>query len=287
LPALASMAPNASVTYTCSLANVTAGFTNVAVATGSPPSGADVTASDSAQVTVTTPTAPVNPSAPLTPPRVGAPAITIVKGPSLQTVSLGGTATFRITVTNTGDVVLHDVTVTDPKSSDCNRDLGTIAAGGSRAYTCTHPNVMQQFVNVATVVGTSPTGRKVTDSDTAPVKAAPFLPPAKPAIRIVKSPDSQKVAVGGTAKFAINVMNAGNVTLHGVTVTDPLSPACSRGLGILQAGKSISYSCSQPSVQKPYTNVAVAVGTSPTGKKVKAQDSARVNSFSTKPAFTG
>ena len=66
------MAPGASVTYSCSLANVTASFTNTAVATGTPPSGSDVTASDTAHVTVTTPAPPVveTPKAPLTPPKV-------------------------------------------------------------------------------------------------------------------------------------------------------------------------------------------------------------------------
>jgi uncharacterized repeat protein (TIGR01451 family) len=49
----ASMAPGASVTYNCSLANVTSSFTNVAHATGTPPSGPDVTATDTAPVTVT------------------------------------------------------------------------------------------------------------------------------------------------------------------------------------------------------------------------------------------
>jgi uncharacterized repeat protein (TIGR01451 family) len=50
---LATMAPGASTTYTCSLSNVIAGFTNVATDTGTPPSGPDVTATDTAAVTVT------------------------------------------------------------------------------------------------------------------------------------------------------------------------------------------------------------------------------------------
>jgi len=52
IPALASMAPGSSVTYTCTRANVKAGFDNVATATGTPPSGPNVTASDTAPVKV-------------------------------------------------------------------------------------------------------------------------------------------------------------------------------------------------------------------------------------------
>src|SRR5205823_3680510 len=101
IPQLASMAPGDELSYSCTLANVVANFTNVAVATGTPPVGPNVSASDTAAVTVT----------PLPPPPVAHPAISIVKNPKSQTVNSGGTATFTITVTNTGDVALTDVTV--------------------------------------------------------------------------------------------------------------------------------------------------------------------------------
>ena len=51
IPALASMAPAAAVTYTCTRPNVRAAFDNVATATGTPPTGPNVTASDTAPVT--------------------------------------------------------------------------------------------------------------------------------------------------------------------------------------------------------------------------------------------
>jgi uncharacterized repeat protein (TIGR01451 family) len=50
IPALASMAPGATVTYTCTRPNVTGSFDNVATATGTPPTGPNVTASDTAPV---------------------------------------------------------------------------------------------------------------------------------------------------------------------------------------------------------------------------------------------
>ena len=58
---------------------------------------------------------------PLTVTPVPAPAIAIVKNPKSQTVAVGGTATFSITVTNAGNTVLTNVTVTDPLSPNCNR----------------------------------------------------------------------------------------------------------------------------------------------------------------------
>jgi len=163
IPGLASMAPGASITYTCTLANVTASFTNIAIATGTPPLGPPVSAQDTAAVTAVAPATH--------------PAITIVKNPKSQTVTRGGTATFTITVTNTGDVALTNVTVSDPLSPNCNRTIGTLAPGASSSYTCTRANVTANFTNVAVASGTAG-GTTVTAQDTAPVtaKAAALQP---------------------------------------------------------------------------------------------------------------
>src|SRR5262249_13685252 len=162
IPGLASMAPGATITYTCSLANVTSSFTNVAVATGTG-GGTTVTAQDTAAVTAVAPATH--------------PAIPIVKNPKSQTVSSGGTATFTITVTNTGDVTLTNVTVNDPLSPNCNKTIGTLAPGASSSYTCTRANVTSNFTNVAVATGTAG-GTTVTAQDTAPVtaKAAALKP---------------------------------------------------------------------------------------------------------------
>jgi uncharacterized repeat protein (TIGR01451 family) len=284
---LASMAPGASVTYNCSLSNVQASFTNVAVATGTPPSGSNVTAQDSAPVTV---------NAPLTPPPTPTPthpAIDIVKDPKTQTIGQGGKATFNITVTNTGDVTLTDVTVDDPLSTDCNRNLGTLAVGQSKNYTCTKDNVTADFQNVATATGKPPTGAKVSAKDNADIAVKPFIPPQHPHIAIVKSPKHQTVttklststtAAGankttvsyGTATFTIKVTNNGDVALHNVTVSDPLSTNCNKNIGTLAAGASTSYTCTKPAVTANYTNVATATGTSPKGVTVHATDHADV-----------
>jgi uncharacterized repeat protein (TIGR01451 family) len=163
IPGLASMAPGATITYTCTLANVTASFTNIAIATGTPPVGPPVSAQDTAAVTAVAPATH--------------PAITIVKNPKSQSVTRGGAATFTITVTNTGDVALTNVTVSDPLSPNCNRTIGTLAPGASTSYTCTRANVTANFTNVAVASGTAG-GTTVTAQDTAPVtaKAAALQP---------------------------------------------------------------------------------------------------------------
>ena len=310
---LASMSPGASVTYNCSLANVTSSFTNVATATGTPTTGGSVSATDSAPVTVTTPPTPTptptpkptpKPTPPPPPkPAVSKPAIAIVKDPASQTIATGGTATFKITVTNTGDVTLTDVTVSDPKSPDCNKNLGILGVGKSTSYSCTKANVAADFQNVATATGKPPTGPTVNATDNANVKVKAFVPPQHPKITIAKSPNTQTVTTGfnttqgangankttvtyGTATFTIKVTNTGDVTLHDVTVSDPLSTNCDKSLGSIAAGQSKTYTCTKPAVTANFTNVATATGTSPKGVKVHASDTADVK-VTTKTTSTG
>jgi uncharacterized repeat protein (TIGR01451 family) len=131
---------------------------------------------------------------PLTVTPVPAPAIAIVKNPKSQTVAVGGTATFSITVTNAGNTVLTNVTVTDPLSPNCNRTsaqipaLASMAPGATVTYTCTRPNVRANFDNIATATGTPPSGPNVTATDTAPVKTKALTPK-----KIVKKKKKPKV----------------------------------------------------------------------------------------------
>jgi uncharacterized repeat protein (TIGR01451 family) len=217
-----------------------------------------------------------------------------VKSPKTQTLVSGIAATFKITVTNTGDVTLTDVTVTDPRSPNCDRSLGTLGVGATKSYTCIRPDVRAAFQNVATVTGRPPSGSTVKATDHAQVDVrAPLAPPANPRIAIVKSPKSQalttkitsrKTASGatrttvhyGTAHFTIKVTNTGAVALHAVKVTDPLSPGCTRTIGALAKGASRLYRCVRGAVSSSFTNVATATGLSPTGAKVKASDHAKV-----------
>jgi uncharacterized repeat protein (TIGR01451 family) len=176
---LASMPPapadGSTITYTCTLAGVSASFTNVADVSGTPPVGPPVTGEDTAHVTVVQP--------------VAHPSISIVKNPKAQNVTVGNKATFKITVTNNGDTALTNVVVSDPLSPNCDRTIGDLAAGASVSYSCTRPNVRSDFTNVATATGTAGT-QTVTAKDTAPVNAvAPFVPKkVKPKVVSHKKP---------------------------------------------------------------------------------------------------
>jgi hypothetical protein len=68
-----------------------------------------------------------------------------------------------------------------------------MAPGATVTYSCTRPNVRASFDNVATAIGTPPSGPNVTATDSAPVKAAPLTPAKKKVVKKKKKPKPPKV----------------------------------------------------------------------------------------------
>jgi uncharacterized repeat protein (TIGR01451 family) len=162
-------------------------------------------------------------------------SIAITKTPATQAVNSGGTATFTITVINTGPVDLTAVTVTDPLSTNCAKTIGALAAGASSTYTCTQANVTAAFTNVATVTGHPPFGPDLTASVSANVTVNP--PPSSPPastptptptptptvdLAIVKTADPTSTLTGKNVTYTLTVTNNGPVTDTNVVVGDSL-----------------------------------------------------------------
>jgi uncharacterized repeat protein (TIGR01451 family) len=127
------------------------------------------------------------------------PAIAIVSSPKLQTLETKivarpdakthtrkpalvlGTAKFRIALTNAGPGKLIGVTVTDPLSPDCNRKIGTLAAGAAIEYFCSAANVGRDYTNTVTASGRSADDARVLGQAhaTSSVKVKPKRPKKK------------------------------------------------------------------------------------------------------------
>ena len=175
---LGTLAPGVMATYQCTKVNVTNPFTNVAAVTGEPPVGPPVVDDDDAVVEV------IHPD------------ILVTKTPDFQQVSSGDTVTFTIAVTNTGDITLTNVSVTDPLALDCEASLGTLGPGATTNYQCAVTNVTATFTNVATATGEPPVGPPVSDDDDAVVEVVqacqsidPFEPNDTPAQAVSLDPD--------------------------------------------------------------------------------------------------
>lgn len=215
-----------------------------------------------------------------------------------QTIASGGDATFHITVTNTGEIDLKDVIVTDAMAPGCARNIstqdlasstpaGVLKIDQSVTYTCQDTNVTESYTNVAEVVGTPIDGRSpVEDEDDSEVVIA-----GTPAIRVQKSEvqnhsvaqDTQTVEKGGTATFYITVTNIGAVALENVNVTDPLALSCARYLTeddgtatalqvSLAIGESKSFTCTQSNVNSGFVNVVTVTAKSVDTEEVVTDD---------------
>ena len=96
-------------------------------------------------------------------------SIDIAKTPDVAVVDIGASHTFEIAVTNTSNVDLTDVEVTDPITPSCDRVIGAMAPGEVVSYSCDVASVTGFINNIASVTGIAPDGFEVSDSDPAAV----------------------------------------------------------------------------------------------------------------------
>lgn len=278
----------ASATYVLTQADLDAGgVDNTATATGNPPTGEPVDATDDASVPLET-----------------APAIELVKEAALQgDGAVGDEITYTFTATNTGDVTLRDVEIDDPLTGLSEIAYGTwpgeegvLAPGqwvtATASYVLTQADIDAAGVeNTATVTGADPDGEPVDATDDADV-----LLPSDPGITLVKEAALEgDGVVGDTVEYAFTATNSGNVTLTDVAIADPL-PGLSEleyswpgEAGVLEPGATVTavatYVLTQADLDAGgVTNTATAAGTSPTGEPVTATDDAIVP-LETSPAI--
>ncbi|MFC5625488.1 DUF7507 domain-containing protein [Algoriphagus winogradskyi] len=164
------------------------------------------------------------------------PAIQIVKSDNGAVVDAAGDViTYTLTVTNTGNVTLTDVMVTDPLTG-LDQNVGTLAPGASKAvntdYVVTQGDMDEgSILNTALTTGDAPGDNDPSDDDQVETPVIQI-----PAIQIVKSDNGAEVdAAGDVITYTLTVTNTGNVTLTDVMVTDPLT-GLDQNVGTLAPG---------------------------------------------------
>ena len=131
---------------------------------------------------------------------------------------------YTIVVTNTGNIILTDVLVTDPLTR-LSRTISTLQPGVSNAaeiettYTVTLDDINDGLVNNTVTARFSYNGINYleSDSESVPALQAPELTISKTAAQDDYS------AVGEEISYNIIVSNTGNVTLTNISITDPLT----------------------------------------------------------------
>lgn len=112
--------------------------------------------------------------------------------------------------------------------------------------------MMSGMTNIAYASGTSTGGNIVTSQDDAVLDVAL----QNPSIRIIKTANIANVPLGSSGIFSIAVTNNGDSALTGVVVTDPLVSTCSRIIGALSIGQTVTYTCTLDVVNTGITNTA-------------------------------
>ncbi len=153
-----------------------------------------------------------------------------MKTASIASFSGSGTAvTYSYKVTNTGNVTLNPVGVTDPMPglSAVTCPSSSLAPAVSQTCTATYTTTQADvdagsIHNTGTASGTPPSGTAVTATSSVTIPAT-----HSPAITLVKSSDipafAPPAAPGVVITYSYQVTNTGNVTLHSVGVTDPMT----------------------------------------------------------------
>ena len=146
------------------------------------------------------------------------------------TAEYGDVITYTVTITNTGNVALEDVTLQDslvseiPNYPEAGIDL---AEGKTASYTYTYTVTAGDVANgsientaTATATAADDPNTQVTDFDTVTVNTDAY----NPALTVKKTATSEQpeggYTVGNTITYTVKVTNAGNVPLANITVTD-------------------------------------------------------------------
>ncbi|SEA71286.1 beta strand repeat-containing protein, partial [Bizionia paragorgiae] len=230
------------------------------------------------------------------------PALTVNKTVDQAAISSPGTLNYTIEVSNTGNTSLTNIVVDDTfvtigptlTGGDTNND-NILDVGETWIYTATKI-VTQVMIDAGTdLVNTA----SVTSTEvaTAVVDDATTIVEQKPSWTVTKeAAESTYTAVGNTLNYTITVVNTGNVSITGVTVSDlgaDATPGVVRGSDLvgnddatLEVGESWTYTAVHTITQADidagsFTNTATATAMPSGGTLDEATGSATVDATQT------
>ena len=260
-----TLAPYETMTCTATSSAVPCLYSNTATVTAETPLGMDVTDQDSSHYTGV-PNASVEIEKTTNGHDADSPP-----GPSILA---GGPVLWAYTVTNTGDIDLSNVYVTDSVLGPIGCPQSTLAVGASMTCTASGAAVAGQNENVGSVNALTPCGNPVSDHDLSHYFGE------SPGIDIEKSTNGEDadsapgptVYVGDTVTWEYVVTNTGNVPLGSIAVTDDHLGAVSCPSDTLGAGASMTCTAGGAAVEGQYGNTGSVTGQSPLGMTVNDSD---------------
>ncbi len=261
-----TLQPAESMTCTASGTAVVGQYRNVGAVTANPPCGEPVSAQDPSHYYGRSPSISLEKL-------TNGEEADLPQGPKLI---VGAAVLWTYVVTNTGDVALSDVMVTDDKGVTVSCPKTTLAPAESMTCTATGTAAVGQYENLGTVTGKTPFDVTVTAADPSHYFGE------NPGISLEKRVNGQDADVppGPTlftdspVSWTYMVTNTGDVALTNVMVTDDHGVVVTCPKTTLAPGESMTCTASGLAAAGQYMNVGTATGTPPTGPDVTATDPA-------------
>ena len=205
--------PGAAMTCTATGTSTAGAYTNFGLVTGVTPTGLTVADDDPAHFFGEEPGISIE--------KLTNGVADLDEPPGIN-IDVGDPVTWTFVVTNTGNVPLDEVTLTDDQLGTITCPQTTLAIDEEITCTATGTAGLGQYANVATVTGTDPAGAVVTDDD----PSHHFGVDRRLAItKLVNGEDANEppgldIPEGETVVMTFEVTNPGNVPLFDVAVTD-------------------------------------------------------------------
>jgi uncharacterized repeat protein (TIGR01451 family) len=196
--------------------------------------------------------------------------LTITKVANRTEASVGNVIKYWINVSNTGNVNLTDVVVSDPKFNLSNT-IAILTPDESKSfnftYTVSNSDLCQVINNSAIATAKDPCNNTVSNvSENIFVTASPLA-----GLIITKEANRTEVTVGDVITYWINVTNTGTANISDIWVNDSLLEL-SDTIPTLAPGENKSYNftytISESDICQPINNTATANATDPCGGTV-------------------
>lgn len=205
-------------------------------------------------------------------------------GISIMTTTNGGDGTYipassavswKYLVTNTGNVPLTNIVVTDNRGVTVTLPKTTLAPAESMTGTAAGTATAGLYENNGTVTATRPNGSVATASDTSSYFGS------SPAINIVSTTngaDGLQIPAGHTVTWRYTVTNTGNVPLGNISVTDnrSVTPAYVSGdtnaNGRLDLAETWTYEAAGVATAGSYASKGTVTAKPPVGANVTDED---------------
>ena len=259
-----------TATYTMTQADIDSGapVTNTAEVTATPAAGTLAPTTDDAAVS----------------PETGAPAMTFAKTATVTDfTAVGDVLSYEYLVTNTGNITLNSIVVTDDKIAVVNCPVTTLAPAAT--VTCTADYTVTQadldagsVTNNASATADSPAGAPAAQTDQATVDGTqtPSMTVAKTAL------GTTFAAVGDTLDYEYLVTNTGNVEISAIDVSDDKIATVNCPVTVLAPTETTTctatYAVTQADIDAgSVTNIATVEGTPAGGTLTPPTDTATVN----------